>query len=172
MDRKQKAPRKILFWICALALGVPLFGGCLSYSYSGMANLEKQPDKSLIGKTVQEVIAMYGNPDRVMPLAPTKADGQPSENDGPKSEFGPRKAGLDSALVEYNGQVRYTVLLYFRQRGNKYTLTTKDGRVVAMTSTLTQKADGLSLSVMPPLSGTGGGANAGGRDLGPAAIGY
>ncbi len=153
--------RTILTRACIMALLALASIGCLSYNYSGLTDEKQLPTAAVVGMTYDQVVARFGAPSRI--VSPSRG----SSGEGGKameSEAGGSEARLGRRLLVYRRSAAYQILLYQRQRASEFVLTLEAGRVVAFQSSLTRKADGISISLMPLGEGPGGqaGAAAGG----------
>lgn len=129
------------FYLCVFLI----FTGCLSYSYYGLAGIDKPPDESVIGMNYNEIINMYGSPDRIIPLdqAAKRVKQEPGSLQRPDA--------MDDSgnfMMVYNYLASYDMLLYYRDRGYNYTLIIEKGRVKSLTSVLINKTDGLGFRGM------------------------
>jgi hypothetical protein len=112
--------------------------GCLSYSYRGLVDVDALPDNSLIGKTYEELLILYGMPDRITPLSQNTP-----VNKNPASLSKPRKIKSGDFIAAYNFISSYDILLYYRDRGYTYTFLIKNGIIDSLTSHMSNKTDGI-----------------------------
>lgn len=125
---------------------VMIFSQCISFTSTGLANLEEQPKPDWIGKEYDELINVYGAPrivrHKINRQSVAKQDTQQPEIESQKQ--------ARTFLAVYKSLESSTWIVYNTLKEYSYTFKVEKDQITDFTKILSKKSNGISFSLSTP----------------------